>query len=259
VEQSRARATAFLRERRDIEKAEIRMTTLSMELLTRRFWVGVVWGAIAVSPMSASAQDLAGYRAFQMGMSPAAVSAEVGPSPQVRVVHERPALIQELVWYPTRVDGILPEDEVVRSVVFTFYAGELCRMVIEYDRRRTEGLTADDVIEVLAARYGPASRPRVPMMASLAGGSYLGDAVVASWQDSRFTLTLFQPSFLSSFGLSIIDRRLDGLARQAAAEATRLDSVEGPQRERDRRAVLDEASRVRLGKAREANKATFRP
>jgi hypothetical protein len=228
-------------------------------MLMRRLSLGIVWGSIAVSPISAGAQDLTGYRQFQLGMSPAAVSAEVGPVPQVRVVHQRPALIQEIVWYPTRELGMLPDQEVVRSVVFIFYAGELCRMVIEYDRRRTEGLTPDDVAEVLSARYGPASRPRVPTMASLSQGSYLGDEVLATWQDVRFTLTLFRPSYLSTFGLSVVDRRLDGLARRAVEDAIRLDTVEAPQRERDRLVAVNEESRSRLGKARETNKATFRP
>lgn len=210
-------------------------------------------------PSVAPGQPLAGYRDFRLGMSPEAVSAQVGPSPEVQTIHKRPTLIQEILWYPARGQGTLAENEVIRSLVFTFYAGELCRMVIEYERARTEGLTGDDVIEVLAAQYGQASRPRVPMMGSLSGSSYLGDQIVASWQDARFTVTLFQPSFLSSFALSIVDRRLDGLLRQAVAEAARLDDKEGPQRERDRRAGVDEESRVRLAKARDTNKASFKP
>jgi hypothetical protein len=47
------------------------------------------------------AQDLSKYRNFSFGMSAADVSklAEEKPA-DVIVIHERPALIQELTWYP---------------------------------------------------------------------------------------------------------------------------------------------------------------
>lgn len=225
----------------------------------RDLTIGVVWGALAVSPISASNQDLSRYRQFQLGMAPEAVLALAGPSAAVRVVHERPVLIQELTWDTPRVMGLLPDDDAVRSIVFSFHAGALYRILVEYDRQRTEGLTSDDVVEALAARYGRASRPQTPTMASLSKASYLGDRVVATWRDARFSVTLFQPSYLSTFGLSLVDRRLDDVVRRAIEAATRLEAQEAPQRERDRQAVADEEARLKSNKAREANKPTFRP
>jgi hypothetical protein len=111
----------------------------------------------------------------------------------------------------------------------------------------------------LALQYGRASRPRVAILGSLSNGSHLTDEILASWEDPRFALTLFRPTHLSTFGLVVTDRRLDGLARHATDEASRLDAQEAPQRDKDRRLAQAEDERVRLAKARQTNKGTFRP
>ena len=226
--------------------------------LARYLSMCIVWVA-SVAPVSAHAQDLSHYRQFHLGMAIAAVMQQVGPIPQVQLIHQRPGLIQELVWYPPRPPGALPDQDAVRQMVFTFYEGELCRMVIEYDPQHTEGLTTDDMVETLAIQYGPASRPRVAIMGSLSQGSHFSDEILASWKDGRFALTLFRPSYLSTFGLVVTDRRLDRLARQATDEAIRLDAREAPQRDEDRRLAQAEDERVRLATVRQTNKGTFRP
>lgn len=55
------------------------------------------------------------------------------------------------------------------------------------------------------------------------------------------------------------ERRLDGLARRAIKDALRLDLHEAPQRERDRERAQNEEARVKEVKARQTNKASFRP
>jgi hypothetical protein len=227
--------------------------------VARQLSIWIAWLAFAVAPVSAQAPDLSRYRQFHLGMTLAAVTQEVGPTPEVRMIHQRPALIQELTWYPPRSLGMLPDDEAVREVLFTFYNGELCRLVIEYDGRHTEGLTVDDMVGALALRYGPASLPRVPIMGSWSNGSHLSDEILANWEDPRFALTLFRPTYLSSFGLVVTERRLDGLARRATDEAIRLDAQEAPQRDSDQQQAQNEATRVTLAKARQTNKGTFRP
>lgn len=74
---------------------------------------------------------------------------------EARVVHDRPELIQELEWQPRRLPGPSAELDSVDQILFTFYKGQLFRMLVNYDRRRTEGLTLDDMIEVFSAKYGP--------------------------------------------------------------------------------------------------------
>ena len=115
------------------------------------------------------------------------------------------------------------------------------------------------MVEALAVQYGPASRPRVAIMGSLSNGSHLSDEILASWEDPRFAHTLFRPTYLSTFGLVVTDRRLDGLARHATDEAIRLDAQEAPQRDKERRYAEGEDERVRVAKARLTNKGTFRP
>ena len=54
-------------------------------------------------------------------------------------------------------------------------------------------------------------------------------------------------------------KRLDALARAAIVESVRLDDQEATQRETERQKKKDEENRVRQEKARQANKAPFRP
>jgi len=245
------------RHRRDCERSASVARRKAMKL-ARYLSLSVVWAA-SIAPVSAGAQDLSHYRQFRPGMAIAEVTERVGPTPQVRLLHSRPALIQELTWYPPHTVGAIPDEEAVRQVVFTFYEGQLSRMVIEYDRQRTEGLTADDFVEALAGQYGPARRPAAPLMVSVSNGSYLSDEIIASWQDSRFALTLFRPSYQSNFGLMLVERRLDNLSSQATEQAARLDAQEAPQRDKERRLAQGEEERIRLAKARETNKGAFRP
>ena len=227
--------------------------------LARHVAICIAWVAIAVAPVSAQTPDLSRYRQFRLGMTLAAVTHVVGPTPEVRVIHQRPALIQELAWHPPRPVAKLSDDEVVREVLFTFYEGELCRMLIDYDRWRTEGLTTDDLLEALAPQYGPATRPRLAILASISKGSHFSDEILANWEDARFAHTLFRPASLYTFGLVMTERRLDGLARRAIKDALRLDLYEAPQRERDRERAQNEEARVKEVKARQTNKGTFRP
>src|SRR2546423_7066323 len=55
----------------------------------------------AVSVSSIEAQDLSRYREFRLGMNLLAVAnqADMQPS-EARVIHQRPAVIQELEWRP---------------------------------------------------------------------------------------------------------------------------------------------------------------
>jgi hypothetical protein len=227
--------------------------------VARQLTICIAWLALAVTPVSAQAPDLSRYREFHLGMTLSAVGQQVGPTSEVRVLHQRPALIQELAWHPARSLGTIPDAEAVREVLFTFYNGELCRLVIEYDRRATEGLTTGDMVEALAVQYGPASRPRVVIMGSFSKGAYLSDEILAKWEGPRFALTLIRLTDLSSFGLVMTERRLDRLARRAADQATRLDAQEAPRRANDQEQAQIEATRVKLATARQTNKATFRP
>ena len=114
---------------------------------------------IALSASLLRAQDLSSYRDFQFGMNLGTVAVQAGMNPtEAKTLHQRPALIQEL-WWQRSFGGSSPLTDPVREVVFSFYGGALFRMVVNYDRYRTEGLTDEDMIEAISAKYGIAARP----------------------------------------------------------------------------------------------------
>src|SRR5689334_14324677 len=97
------------------------------------------------------AQDLSRYREFRLGSTLASVQkiADVAAG-DVKSIQQRPARIQELRWRPSQRfnDRMLPT-EPVREVVFTFYNDRLFKIVVDYDRQRTQGLTDADLIEAI--------------------------------------------------------------------------------------------------------------
>src|SRR2546427_891666 len=60
---------------------------------------------ILLSPSRVHAQDLSTYRDFSFGMTVADLSKQIDQKPaNAAVLHERPALIQELTWWPPQPD-----------------------------------------------------------------------------------------------------------------------------------------------------------
>jgi hypothetical protein len=91
---------------------------------------------------AAGAGDLARYRKFQLGTDLAAVAKQAGAKPsEAKVIHLRPALIQELSWRPQPL-GASAQREPAKEVVFSFYNGELFQISTNYDRYETEGTTS---------------------------------------------------------------------------------------------------------------------
>ena len=219
--------------------------------------MSIAW--IAISSSVIAAQDLSRYREFELGMSLVAVAEQVGITPQARVVHQRPELIQELMWQPPRRLGSSPPGDSVRKVLFSFYNGQLFRIAVNYEWNRTEGLTVEDMIEALSATYGPATPPAPEISASLSRVLAGSDRIMAHWEDPQHSLNLVRPSYASTFGLVVVSKRLDALAQAATVEANRLDEQEIPRRTIERKQKQEDEDYARQEKARRANKATFRP
>jgi hypothetical protein len=98
-----------------------------------------------VSPPLMDTPDLSRYREFQFGMNLLAVAKQADMQPsEARVIHQRPAVIQELEWRPRGSLAYSPQPDPVQDVLFSFYNGALFRMVVNYDQIRTEGLTDKD-------------------------------------------------------------------------------------------------------------------
>ena len=206
-------------------------------------------------------QDLSKYREFQFGTNLLAVAKQAEMKPSVaRVIHQRPAVIQELEWRPQRSFGSSPEVDPVKEVLFSFYNGELFRMLVTYDQYRTQGLTDEDMVEAISAIYGTATRPAATIILFSSFHVYNdSEKVMARWEDSHYSFNLFRSSYQPTFGMLVFSKRLDALAQAAIGEAIRLDEQEAPQREIERQRKQEEENRAAQEKARPVNKENFRP
>ena len=199
---------------------------------------------------------LSKYRNFELGTDLSIVAQQAGVNPsEAKVIHRRPALIQQLDWRPQPF-GSSSQTEAAKEVNLSFYNGELYRIIVNYDRYKTEGLTVDDLVEAISATYGIAVKPTAPAKTGSFGDQ---EEIVAQWQDSQYRFDLIRSSYGSTFTLVGVIKRLEAPAEAATLEAKRLDDQEAPQRDAARIATEEEAARVKLEKARLVNKPNFRP
>lgn len=229
----------------------------STKALARAF---VVFGVLT-APGLLLAEDLSSYRSFRIGTNLAAVAAEAHLDPtKTQLLYERPALIQQLTWRP---DSFAPssQTEAVEFVVFTFYNSEMYRIFVIYDRSRTQGLSADDLIDSISAVYGNPTRPATVVRtgSSVLYGFNDEEKVIARWQDAQSSVNLIRSSYDQLYGLVAVSRRVEPLAQEAMIEGARLDFVERPQRETERKKREAEVERVNGEKARVVNLPAFRP
>ena len=199
--------------------------------------------------------ELSLYRGIRFGMSVATVAEQCHISPEPRIVDRRPELIQELMWMPARVEGTAADS--VQKVLFTFYNDRLARIAVSYERSRTEGLTAEDLIEAISATYGGAARSAAGTAGSSAGN--VDDRILARWEDADTSITLFRSKYLSTFGLILLSKHLDALTTVAHAEAVLLDERDAPARESARQQKRSDDDRLKEEAVRRVNKAAFKP
>lgn len=218
-----------------------------------------------------TAQGLSEYRSFKLGTSMAAVSRQAGIDSQPRILLQRPALIEELMWQPAARRSPLSQGDSVKKLLFTFYDGQLFRMVVTYEPHRTAGMTADDMIVALSALYGESLLRATPIGSDAAGSAAnynpawpaspfgVDATALAQWADADHTIYLFRSPYQATYGLVISATKLDVVARAAALEGARLDIEEAPQREADRLRQKADDKRLSDAKNRDTNKVTFRP
>ncbi|MGH9427430.1 MAG: hypothetical protein ACRD2L_14150 [Terriglobia bacterium] len=206
-------------------------------------------------------QDLSRYREFQFGMSLPAVAKKAGVKPSdAKAVHQRPAIIQELQWRPQHFLSASPQSDPLKDVLFSFYNGELFRMVVNYDPDKTQGLTNDDLVRAMSATYGIATRPSAKTISfSSAQGYSETEKILARWEDAQYSFNLFRSSYQPNFGMIVFSKQMDALARLAIVNSIRLDQQEAPQRDVERQQKEDRENRASEEKARLANKDNFRP
>jgi hypothetical protein len=201
-------------------------------------------------------QDLSKYRNLSLGMSLIELSNRVDLNPlQTKVIHKHPAVIQESTWWPRESSGPSLQADTVWQVFFTFYDGELYRILVTYDRDATKGLTAEDMVQAISAQYGTATRPDTQISFPTNELYRSTEKVIARWEDSQYSISLFRATSLNSFGLVMFSKRLDRQAEAATAESVKLEGQEDLQKEIERQKKETDKLEV----ARQKNRKTFRP
>jgi len=211
---------------------------------------------LLLAPPLLGAQDLSKYRHFTLGMSlTIGLEHTDQKMADVKVIHGRPALIQELTWWPPNLPGSPFRSDSVEQILFSFYNGALYKISVTYDRASTEGLTAPDMTRAISAKYGPPTNV-APEVDSATNGRYdIRQRPVASWEDSQYSFNLVRSSFTDRLGLIIYSKRVNADADLAIAEAVKLDQQEGPKREAERQKKETDDLEV----ARQKNQKSFRP
>jgi hypothetical protein len=212
---------------------------------------------------AATAQEFDRYREFELGSAVSAVAMLTGlAESELKPIHQRPAVIEELTWRPRygarRAAG---DTESVEQMVFDFYDGRLFRMTVDYDRKQTEGLTDADMIEAISTVYGSPAKPVAPRAPQSAARSSqdLGTRL-AQWGNESHSVALYRRStYAINFTLVMTAEPVAALARTAASRAAVLDAREAPQREADRQKKEADDRRAAEDKARLTNKPIFRP
>jgi len=201
------------------------------------------------------AQDLSKYRHFSIGMNLSRVLERTDQKmADVKVIHGRPALIQELTWWPPNLPGASFQSDTVEQILLSFYNGELYKISVTYDRASTEGLTAEDMVKSIAAKYGPATNIMLVMDSEIDRYD-VRQKPVASWEDAQYSFNLIRSTFTDRLGLTIYSKRVNAEAELAIAEAVKLEEQEGPQREAERQKKQTDD----LETARQKNRKIFRP
>lgn len=183
----------------------------------------------------ACAQDLSKYRTFSFGTSLASISKQVDlNASELQMVHQRPALIQELTWYPPQPFGTSRAAEPVEKILFSFDNGALYRMLVTYDSSAIKGLTDEDMIRVVSAKYGVATRPVADIDFPTNPSYNATEKVIARWEDVQFSFSLFRSSVSDTYAIVMFDKRLDAQAAVSIAESIRLERQEAPEKEAER-------------------------
>ena len=202
------------------------------------------------------AQDLSKYRHFTLGMSLTRMLERTDQKmAEVKVIHGRPALIQNLTWWPPTVPGSSLRSENIEQILFSFYNGELYKISVSYHQTSMEGLTVQDMVTSISAKYGPATNVALAIDSAENDRYDVRQKPVASWEDSQYSFNLVRSSFTNRLGLIIYSKRVNAEAALAIEEAVKLDEQEAPQREAERqKKQMDD-----LEVARQKNRKIFRP
>jgi hypothetical protein len=212
-------------------------------------------GLVLLATPVISGQDLSRYRKFVLGTSLAAISKQVGKDEsQATLISQSPALIQEMTYWQvdTSNSGRM---EPISHITLDFYNGALYRIVVVYDEKAVEGLTEEDMVKAISARYGNGVR-LYPEIDFPNHDVYAApEKVIARWDDAENSVTFFHSTGLESFGLAVFSKRVNAQAEAAIVESAKLAKEQAPQKEIARQ--IKEVDDLDI--ARQKNIKSFRP
>lgn len=224
----------------------------------RKAALSIVLAAIitTLAPLHAS-PVFSHYRGVTLGDSVATVLTQLGAeAASLKVLHERPSLIQELTWRPQRyVSGVSVTADPLAEMALTFHMGQLVRIAATYDRDRTQGLTDADLRELIGAVYGLA---RLPSRATTANPT-ADRRIIGSWGDDDTRVVLWSDEYPRRSGLTISAHAAAARMDDAAAIGAALDAAQEPLRRRALEAAAAAAIVDREALIRAQNKARFKP
>jgi hypothetical protein len=211
-----------------------------------------------VVPSQTTEAVLSHYRGVTLGDSVEKVAEQLKVTGSaIKVVHERPTLVQQMTWRPSRyISGSSLEPDPLAEMVLTFHLGRLARIAVAYDRERTAGLTDEDLLEVFQGMYGS---PLLQSTARLTPALSSDSQVSASWRDAESLLLLRRERYPSRVGMTSTSIASDLAMQEAITDGERLDANEAPARDVARRAAEATALQTRDDKVRRDNKAAFKP
>jgi hypothetical protein len=218
--------------------------------------VGISLVMLLLSAPLVRGQDLSKYRDFSLGMSLPELSTQVDLRPiQTKLMQKHPAVIQELTYWPGGSSDFSRQTDSVGQIFFSFYNGELFRILVTYDQDATHGLTAEDMVQAISTKYGTPTRA-VGEVSFPTNELYRStEKVIARWEDPQYSINLVRSKFLNSFALFMFSKRLDAQVETAIAKSIELESQEEPQKEIDRQKKETDD----LEAARQKNRKIFRP
>jgi hypothetical protein len=213
-------------------------------------------GAMLFAASLLEGQELSKYRGFSLDSSLATVlKLSDQKLADVKTLHSRPMLIQELAWWPPSSPGASPRQDSVEQINFLFCNGTLYKISVTYDRASTQGLTAGDMVSSISLKYGPATSVDPEADSSVKAQFEVKQKSVASWQDSHYSVNLVRSSYTDRFGLTLWSKQTNADAEAAIVESLKLEEQERPEKEANqRKKEADELEAERL-----KNQKTFHP
>jgi hypothetical protein len=180
----------------------------------------------------AHGQDLSKYRNFSFGMSLVDLSKQVNAKTEdASVIQQSPALIQELTSWPAQSYQPSAPSESVQDILFSFYNGDLYKIVVTYENSATQGLTPEDMVRAFSAKYGAATVPLAVKTSTTFEDYSNTEEAIAFWEDSQYSLTLCRSPLSNAFELVMFSKQVNAQADAAIAKAARQQREDAPRRQ----------------------------